>query len=384
MVPMVDVDTIGAGGGSIAFVDRGGVFRVGPQSAGAEPGPACYGRGGEQPTSTDAQLLLGRLQPEGLLGGAIELDREAAERAMATVAETLGGSTTDATLGVIQVQKFGMMQAIELNSVRRGYDPREFTLVAAGGAGRPFACDIALELEIPRVLVPPHPGITSATGLLATDVAHEFVATVMQLLNTLDAAKLEQSYDELAEQASAELDREGSTGDRAFLTRHADCRYHGQGHEVRFESPAGRIDEVWAEKAAEAFHQAHEREYGQRFDTEIEIVNVRVTGIGLVLDLDWPELEGGARLPEPKRERDVVFEVEGQPQPLPSPFYDREQLGAGSTIEGPAIIEQYDSTTVVPPGLRAEIDRYGNIVIDCTTVERGGLPICLDKPSVCR
>ncbi len=179
MVPMVDIDTIGAGGGSIAYVDEGGVFRVGPQSAGADPGPACYGRGGTEPTSTDAQLVLGRLRPDrGLLGGQMRLDVDLARAARCRgLADRLGMSVEEAALGALQIQKYGMTQAIELNSVRRGYDPREFTLVAAGGAGPLFACDIALELEIARVLVPPHPGIVAATGLLATDLEHEFVAT---------------------------------------------------------------------------------------------------------------------------------------------------------------------------------------------------------------
>jgi 5-oxoprolinase (ATP-hydrolysing) len=371
MVPMVDVDSIGAGGGSIAFVDRGGVFRVGPQSAGADPGPACYGRGGEEPTSTDAQLLLGRLRPEGLLGGEMPLDLELAERAMRKVSEPLGVDVAEAALNVLQVQKFGMTQAIELNSVRRGYDPREFTLVAAGGAGPLFACDIALELEIARVLVPPHPGITSATGLLATDVAHEVVATTMMPLSRLDHSKLEATYARLVDEAGGELAAEGFAGDRALVTRHADCRYRGQGYEVRFEVPAGPIGEEWAERTTEAFHLAHEREYGQRFAAEIDVVNVRVTGVGLVPELDWPEIEAGEGEPEPKFEREVVFAVDGRPQHLPTPFYDRAALRGGQTITGPAIIEQYDSTTVVPPGLTAEIDRHGNIVVDCSRAAGG-------------
>ena len=191
MVPMVDIDTIGAGGGSIAYVDQGGVFRVGPQSAGADPGPACYGRGGTLPTSTDAQLVLGRLRSDrGLLGGAMELDRDLAEQAVSSIADELGMTVEEAALGALQIQKYGMTQAIELNSVRRGYDPREFTLVAAGGAGPLFACDIALELEIARVLVPPHPGILAATGLLATDLQHEFVATERHALKSLDMPQL--------------------------------------------------------------------------------------------------------------------------------------------------------------------------------------------------
>jgi 5-oxoprolinase (ATP-hydrolysing) len=376
MVPMVDIDTIGAGGGSIAFVDAGGVFRVGPQSAGADPGPACYGRGGTEPTSTDAQLLLGRLRPErGLLGGAMALDRELAWRAMEEIASRLGVGVEEAALGALQIQKFGMAQAIELNSVRRGYDPREFTLVAAGGAGPLFACDIARELEIPRVLVPPHPGITSATGLLATDLQHEFVATERHGLKTLDRERLAARFDELCAQAAAQLEADRVPEDRRLVRRLADCRYAGQGYEVRFDVPPGVIDAAWVEELEEAFHQAHEREYGHRFDAEIEIVNVRAVGIGRIEELQWAEAEAGGGDPSAALtvEREVVFEGAGR---CPTPFYDRSRLRAGDRIDGPAIVEQYDSTTVIPPGLTAEIDRYGNILVDCTKgaqIDRGAL-----------
>jgi 5-oxoprolinase (ATP-hydrolysing) len=378
MVPMVDIDTIGAGGGSIAYVDAGGVFRVGPQSAGADPGPACYGRGGEEPTSTDAQLLLGRLRSDrGLLGGGMQLDPELARGAMAKIAEQLGIPVEDAALGALQIQKFGMAQAIELNSVRRGYDPREFTLVAAGGAGPLFACDIALELEIPRVLVPPHPGITSATGLLATDLQHEYVATERHAVKTLDRERLAARFDELTAEAVAQLDTDRVPEDRRLVRRLADCRYAGQGYEVRFDVPAGAIDDAWVERLQEGFHAAHEREYGHRFEAEVEIVNIRVLGVGRIEDLQWAEAETGDGDPSGAKtgERDVVFDVGGKAETRATPFFDRERLRAGDRIEGPAIIEQYDSTTVVPPGLVAEIDRYGNIVIDCTRVdvERGDL-----------
>jgi 5-oxoprolinase (ATP-hydrolysing) len=259
-----------------------------------------------------------------------------------------------------------MTQAMELNSVRRGYDPRQFTLVAAGGAGPLFACDIALELEIPRVLVPPHPGITSATGLLATDVVHEFVATTMQPLRMLDRQRLARIYADLEAQAAARLADDGYVGERAVVTRFADCRYAGQGYEVRFEAPAGAIDDEWVVKAAEGFHVAHEREYGHRFDAEIDIVNVRVAGVGLVPPLVWPEIERSDDPPAPKFEREVVFEIDGRPQSVSTPFYDRSGLTAGQSIMGPAIVEQYDSTTVILPGLAAEIDRQGNIIVDCT------------------
>ena len=257
MVPMVDIDTIGAGGGSIAYVDPGGVFRVGPQSAGADPGPACYGRGGTAPTSTDAQLRLGRLRADrGLLGGAMKLDLELAERALADVAGTLGMTVEEAALGALQIQKYGMTQAIELNSVRRGYDPREFTLVAAGGAGPLFACDIALELEIARVLVPPHPGIIAATGLLATDLQHEFVATERHALKSLDHAPPRRRFDELVAQAVAQLEADGVADDQRLVRRLADCRYAGQGYEVRSDVPAGAVDDSWVEELEESVPRA--------------------------------------------------------------------------------------------------------------------------------
>jgi 5-oxoprolinase (ATP-hydrolysing) len=368
MVPMVDIDTIGAGGGSIAYVDEGGVFRVGPQSAGADPGPACYGRGGTEPTATDAQLILGRLRPDrGLLGGDMQLDVDLARTALQRLAETLGMSVEEAALGALQIQKFGMAQAIEVNSVRRGYDPREFTLVAAGGAGPLFACDIALELEIPRVLVPPHPGIIAATGLLATDLQHEFVATERHALKSVDIDRLRTRYDELQAQAVAQLRADGVPEDRRLVRRLADCRYAGQGYEVRFDVPAGEIGEGWVDELKAAFHRAHEAEYGHRFDAEIEVVNIRVVGIGRIAELEPTDAEtgGGDASGAKTLEREVVFDIDGKPERRTTPLYDRAQLRAGDRIEGPAIIEQYDSTTVVPPGLSAEIDRFGNIVIDC-------------------
>ena len=373
MVPMVDIDTIGAGGGSIAYVDGGGVFRVGPQSAGADPGPACYGRGGLLATSTDAQLLLGRLRPDrGLLAGQMPLDRDLAATAMAPLAERLEMTLEQAALGALQVQKFGMTQAIELNSVRRGYDPREFTLVAAGGAGPLFACDIALELEIPRVLVPPHPGIVAATGLLATDLQHEFVATERHSLKSLDRARLQARYDELVAQAVAQLDDDTVPADRRLVRRLADCRYAGQGYEVRFDVPTGAIDDAWLAALVDRFHEAHEAEYGQRFDTAVEIINIRVVGIGRVTELRPDALARGDGDPARARTltREVVFDVEGDAVHTETPFYDRALLLAGDRITGPAIVEQYDTTTVIPPGLVAEIDAHGNIVIDCTARTR--------------
>ncbi|MDP6474331.1 MAG: hydantoinase B/oxoprolinase family protein [Alphaproteobacteria bacterium] len=367
MIPMVDIDSIGHGGGSIAHKDPGGVFRVGPRSAGADPGPACYGRGGVEPTSTDAQVVLGRLRHDrGLLGGGMALDPEAARGAISGLADGLAMSVDDTALGALQIQKFGMVQAIELNSVRRGYDPRDFTLVAAGGAGPLFACDIACELQVPRVLVPPHPGILSATGLLATDMRHEFVATERQALKTLDRARLERRYGELAGQALAQLVADGVPEEDRLIRRLADCRYAGQGYEVRFDAPAGESDESWIEALEEAFHRAHEAEYGHRFDAEVEIINVRVVAIGRIAELGWPDLEAGGEDPAAARllTRDVIFDVDGRAEAHATPFYDRILLKAGNRIPGPAIVEQYDTTTVIPPGCTVEVDHIGNLSID--------------------
>ena len=366
MIPMVDIDTIGAGGGSIAYVDEGGIYRVGPQSAGADPGPACYGRGGAEPTSTDAQVALGRLRTDrGLVGGSMTLHADLAQNALQELAGTLGMSLEETALGALQIQKFSMVQAIELNSVRRGYDPRDFTLVAAGGAGPLFACDIAVELEIPRVLVPPHPGILSATGLLATDMQHEFVTTERQPLATLDRDHLAARFEELTSQALAGLEADGvPEGDR-LIRRLADCRYAGQGYEVRFDAPAGEIDDAWIEELAERFHRAHDAEYGHRFDAPVEIINIRTVAIGRIPDLDWPEIESGDGTATPLLRQPVAFEVEGKGETHETPFYDRAALRAGDRISGPAIIEQYDTTVVIPPRCDAEIDARGNIVIDC-------------------
>jgi 5-oxoprolinase (ATP-hydrolysing) len=291
---------------------------------------------------------------------------------MRSVADELGMGVEEAALGALQIQKYGMTQAIELNSVRRGYDPREFTLVAAGGAGPLFACDIALELEIARVLVPPHPGIIAATGLLATDLQHEFVATERHQLKALDAARLASRFDELVAQASAQLDADGVADERRLIRRLADCRYAGQGYEVRTEVPAGAVDDAWVEELKERFHRAHEAEYGHRFDAPIEIINIRAVAIGRVDELTAPELEPGDGDPSRAKtlEREVVFDVGGKAERHATPFYERGSLRAGDRFVGPAIVEQYDTTTVIPPGLTAEIDRFGNIVVDCTVGER--------------
>ena len=372
MVPMVDVDTIGAGGGSIAYVDQGGVFRVGPQSAGAVPGPVCYGRGGTEPTSTDAQVLLGRMRPDRVLAGSdLDMDIDAARRAMQELADKLGMTVEEAALGALQIQKFGMTQAIEQNSVRRGYDPRDFTLVAEGGAGALFACEIAAELEVPHVLVPAHPGIIAGIGLLATDEEYEFMSTLRMRFAEPDPEKVQKAYEALEARAVAQLDAEEVPQERRRIDWKADARYTGQGYEIRFDVPEGPVDEAWLEAAEEAFHEAHFAEYGHRFaEGEVELITIRVEAIGVMDDLPAPQPPQGGDLESALIEtRDVTYSVDGKPEIISTGFYDRAKLASGTEFEGPVIIEQYDSTVVVPPSFTGVVDEAGNIVITCPAIQ---------------
>jgi N-methylhydantoinase A/oxoprolinase/acetone carboxylase beta subunit len=374
MIPMVDVDTIGAGGGSIAYVDQGGIFRVGPRSAGADPGPAAYGRGGTEPTATDAMVNLGWLLPEAFLGGAMNLRADLARRAFEDgPAKALGMSVEEASMGAVQILTHSMVQSIEENSVRKGFDPRDFALIAEGGAGPLFAAQIALEVGTPWVLVPPYPGITSAMGLLATDMVYEYVSTAYQRLSTLDAAMLERRFDELEAQARAQLEADSVPADRLVIQRVADCRYLGQGYELRVDVDSGAIDTAWIEQTRADFHDIHEREYSRRFEeSDIEIPNVRVRAIGLMPPLATPETEGGSEsaVDALRHEAEAWFLAGGGLEQVPTRYYDRLALKAGNRLDGPAIVNQYDSTTVIPPGLSALVDRFGNVVIDAVLAAR--------------
>ena len=367
MIPMVDVDTIGAGGGSIAYVDQGGIFRVGPRSAGAVPGPAAYNRGGTEATATDALVNLGWLSPEAFLGGGMELDAELARKAFEDgPAQALEMTVEEASMGAVQILTHSMVQSIEENSVRKGYDPRDFALVAEGGAGPLFAAQIALEVGTPTVVVPPYPGIAAAMGLLATDMVYEYVATTYQRLSRLDAAALQSRFGELEELAVGQLAQDGIDPGNVVVQRIAECRYLGQGYELRVDAAAGLIDDAWAEKVRADFHDIHEREYSRRFeDSDIEIPNIRVRGIGLTPPLRTPEIEQGDDSPDAalRHEGAAWFRVGGELREVPTRYYERAALRAGNRLVGPAIVTQYDSTTVIPPGLAAHVDRFGNIVI---------------------
>lgn len=366
MVPIVDMDTIGAGGGSIAYVDDGGMFRVGPQSAGSDPGPACYGRGGQEATITDCNLVLGRIRPNSLLGGNFHLDASLAEAVIQEkLAYKLGLSLEEAALGALRIMVNNMVRAIELNSVRRGYDPRDFVLVAFGGAGPMFACDIAMEMDIPTVLIPPHPGITSAVGLLTTDLSYEYVRTIFKPIQEMDHQRLQNIFEELEAEALTQLKDDGASEDAILLARYADCRYVGQGYELRIPVSSGDINDAWVEKTLNDFHEAHERQYFHRFEAPVELINVRVVGIAKEPDVQWQTIpEGDADASQALiGTADVWFWENDQPSRHATRIYRREKLLANNVIPGPAIIEQFDSTTVIPPAMIASIDRWGNIII---------------------
>lgn len=368
MIPMAELDTIGAGGGSLASVDATGMFHVGPQSAGAYPGPACYMRGGTRPTVTDAMVVLGRLRPETFLGGAMAVDPVLAERALAEhVAGPLGIDLEEAAAITVGVITHSMIQAIELNSVQRGYDPRDFTFVALGGAGAQFGCEIAQEMGLPRVLIPPRPGITSALGLLATDTLYEFSTTEMQALDALEWARLEADYAALDAAAREQLRRDRIPDTDVELRHYADCRYANQGYELMVAAPVLDGDHgAWARAVEEAFHAEHERVYSRRFDGDVTLVNIRTMGVGRRPPVAWPALERGdgdsARALV--HEQDVVYVTGGVRARHRTRFYDRALLRAGDTFTGAAIVEQFDSTTVVNPGVACTVDPHGNLILE--------------------
>jgi N-methylhydantoinase A/oxoprolinase/acetone carboxylase beta subunit len=311
---------------------------------------------------------LGWLLPEAFLGGGMQLSadqaREAFERGPA---QALDMTVEEASMGAVQILTHSMVQSIEENSVRKGFDPRDFALVAEGGAGPLFAAQIAAEVGTPVVVVPRHPGIQAAMGLLATDMVYEYVATTYQRLSKLDAGALQERFEELEGEARRQLDEDGVPADRVVIQRIAECRYLGQGYELRVDAPSGAVDDAWVAKVRSDFHDIHEREYSRRFeDSDIEIPNIRVRGIGLMPALETPEVEAGGESPAAalRHEGSAWFRVEGRLEQVATRYYDRESLAAGNRLEGPAIVNQYDSTTVVPPGVQAAVDRFGNIVIE--------------------
>ncbi len=357
--PSIEVLTIGAGGGSLAWIDDVGALHNGPQSAGADPGPACYGRGNEVPTNTDANVALGRLGTS-LAGGNIMLDGGAAEKAVISgVGEPLGMSKDEAAKSIISVANANMADAVRLISISRGYDPRDFALVAFGGAGALHGVALAKELAIPTVIVPPNPGVTSALGCLLVDIRHDLAQSYLMPVSQADAGDIEAKFADMEIEARARLDTEGVAAEDMVLQRAIDMMYEGQWRSLTV--PVG-APFTSVEDAVEAFHRDHEREYAfRRDDAGIDLFRLNLTAIGVTqkAELQRHEKTGGA--PKASTTRAVAFD--GFDAPIETPIYQHQELSTGSMFNGPAIIEQLDSTTVVPPDVRAEVDEWLNIRI---------------------
>jgi N-methylhydantoinase A len=353
--PSIEVLTIGAGGGSLAWIDGAGSLRNGPQSAGANPGPACYQRGNEEATNTDANVVLGRLGTE-LIGGAMTLDAGAAERALEELGSKVGLGTVDAAKAVIQVANANMADTVRLISIRRGYDPREFALVVFGGAGALHGADLARELSIPTVIVPPNPGITSALGCLLVDVRHDITEMYLAQVATVDPAAVEAEFRKLEDEARERLAAEDVPPEQMSLERLIDMRYLGQWRSlaVPVEAP---LD---LEQAAATFHAEHLREYNfRRDDAPVEIYRLNVKALGVTQKAELARHEATGATPEERSRRLVTFF--DSDEPYDTPVYLRDDLPPGFAFDGPAIVEGFDSTVVVPPTWHADVDEWLNI-----------------------
>lgn len=361
-VPMIDIHTVGAGGGSIARVDTGGALVVGPESAGAEPGPACYGKG-DQLTVTDANLHLGRLIADRFLGGRMTLDRERVDGLMQNLARQIDSDANQTALGINRVVNANMERAIRTISLERGYDPRLFTLVPFGGAGPMHACELAQELGIPRVMVPSRPGILSALGVAIADIVKDYSRTVMLRGPDLDRARVDEEFQGMESQARTEMAGEGLALDQMTARRFLDVRYVGQSFELTVEYPSRVTRTELSKVIGDAFYKAHLRRFGYADKNEpVEVVNLRLK---LDVAMEKPvvvEQTAGTQDASAALigEAEVVFQ-EGA---LMSPLYQREQLVCGNRISGPALVIQMDATTVVPPGWGGAVDSFGNLLLE--------------------
>lgn len=363
--PMLDIHAIGAGGGSIAWIDQGGVLKVGPQSAGADPGPACYCRGGEEPTVTDANLVLGRLNPEFFLGGEMSIDVSISRKVVEEkLAGPLGMDSLEVAEGVIRVVNASMVKGIRFVSVEKGHDPRDFALVCFGGNGPLHAVELARELGIRQVMIPFAPGVNCAYGLLVADFRYDYATTYLRKLADVDLAEIDAAYGEVEASSRQTLLDDGIPPEDIVVSRTLDLRYVGQGHELDVPLDGGTITEASLAAAADRFNELHQQQYGFSSEGEAtEIVNLRIGCLGMVSkpEIRQQPLKGTGAESALKGERDVYF----RGRFLSTTVYDRELLEPGAQIEGPAVIEQKDSTTLLPPESLGRVDGYRNIIIQC-------------------
>lgn len=369
-LPAVEVTSIGAGGGSIAWIDVGGGLHVGPRSAGAEPGPACYGRGGTEPTVTDANVVLGRLNPKFLLGGAMTVHSEKAWESISGIADSLSLPVETTAWGILEIAVQNMVNAIRQMTVQRGIDPREYVLFGYGGAGPLHAAQVAEELEMPKVIIPSHPGVTSAQGLLMTDIRHDFCRTYVSELAEAESVLLEREFAELESKARERLAKEGVADCDTTLVRGLDLRYLGQTHELTVELE-GCSGEVSKSVIEQKFRSRHNKEFGFVRDIgfAIQVVNLRLKAIGTLPKVscgdgtsnqltDWVETTT----------RQVIFQRDTRR--VDTPIFDKDRIPVGEEHPGPAIIEQFDSTTVVLPGQTVVLSPRGDLIIHTSAMHK--------------
>ncbi len=345
--PFIDLAEVSAGGGTIAWIDEGGALRVGPVSAGSDPGPVCYGKGNTKPTITDANLVLGRLGEE-LGGGVLKLRRDLAVEAIAKLADELGMGLEETAFGIIRLANTVMAKALRIVTVERGYDPRDFTMFVFGGAGGLHGIELAEDLNVRSVLIPQHAGVFSALGLLLSDYRVDRVKSLLKSAEDVDEEEIERIYDGLIESAVRDVAIENAD---LKVVRQVDMRYKGQAYEIT-------VPWLGVEGSVNAFHEKHEALYGFRSDDAVEIVNLRVTVIGVVPKPEIKAEEMKEHSPKPDCYRDVYFDTW-----MRTPIYKRKKLKAGARIDGPAVIEDYDTTIVIPPDYTAFVDSYRNVRI---------------------
>lgn len=362
-VPMLDINTVSAGGGTVATVDRFGVLQVGPQSAGAVPGPACYGRGGETPTITDCNLVLGYLGEDNFLGGRMRLDAAKARAAIeVAVAKPLGLDVAEAAEGIVRVIDVKMEEAIKAISTMRGHDLRDFMLLAFGGAGPLHAGRIARDLGMAGVIIPLYPGVFSAIGLLMSDVKHDYIRSKLSPLSEVAPADVNGMFERMVAQALEELRDDGFAADHIRIERALDMRYAGQGYEIAVLCPVQPLQDADLKQLRASFDQQHRAMFGHMAPQEpVEIVSFRVRGIGLVPPVEMPKFKpASTTLRDARRElRRVRFDGRG----LDCPVYQRERLDVGLRVAGPAVLDQFDCTTVICPGQTARVDEWKNLIV---------------------
>jgi len=366
LTPMLDLLTVGAGGGSIAYVDQGGKLRVGPRSAGATPGPASYGKGGTEATITDAQVVLGRLSPGSFLGGDMHLDVDAARSVVGHVASILGLSLEETAEGIVRVANNNMAAAVRSRTIERGLDPRDYVLTAFGGAGPLHAAELADMLGIPTVLMPPYPGITSAMGLLTTDLRYVRVSTLFMRTADADMTALRLLIDDHRAALRRQLTEDGVADENISISHSFDCRFAGQGYELRVPFEGEGADEEVLRRVASDFNALHLREYGHSFPEDpVEMVNLRTTGLGsseriTAINTDSGDSLDGARL----RSGEGVFRSGGQLVLQQMRFFDRWKLPHGVSFDGPAVVVQRDTTVLVPPRWKGHAESSGALILE--------------------